>query len=77
MKKSDFLRAFEEALELDAGTISGKETFQEVEWWDSMAALVFISLADEKTGVMVTGAQLQQCRGVPDLLGLLGDKLAA
>jgi hypothetical protein len=42
-----------------------------------MAALVFISLADEKTGVMVTGAQLQQCRGVPDLLGLLGDKLAA
>jgi acyl carrier protein len=77
MKKSDFLRAFEEALELDAGTISGTETFQEVEWWDSMAALVFISLADEKAGVMVTGAQLQQCRGVPDLLGLLGDKLAA
>lgn len=77
MKKSDFLRAFEEALELDAGTINGTESFAEVEWWDSMASLVFISVADEKLNVMVTGAQLQQCRGVPDLLALLGDKISA
>lgn len=77
MTKTDFLRAFEESLELDAGTIAGTESFTEVEWWDSMAALVFISLADEKLNVLVTGAQLQQCRSVPDLLALVGNKLDA
>ena len=77
MKKSDFLRAFEESLEIDSGAISGTELLKDAEWWDSMAALVFISLADEKCDVMVTGAQLQQCHSVPDLLALLGGKISA
>lgn len=77
MKKSDFLRAFEEALELDPNSIAGSELLTDVEWWDSMAALVFISIADEKLNATVTGAQLQQCRSIADLLGLLGDKLSA
>ena len=77
MTKSDFLRLYEESLELDPNTISGTEQLTDVDWWDSMAALIFISLADEKLGAGVTGVQLQQCRSVPDLLTLLGDKLAA
>ena len=72
MKQSDFLRALEVSLEIEPGSISGTESFNELEWWDSMAAIVFIAVADEKLNVMVTGAQLQQCRSVPDLLALLG-----
>ncbi len=77
MKKSDFLRALEESLEIDSGAIAGTELLKDVEWWDSMAALVFISVADEKLSVMITGAQLQNCNSVPDLLALLGNKLSA
>jgi acyl carrier protein len=76
MTISIFLRAYEEALEIDPGTITGNETLREAGWWDSMAALVFMSLADEKLGVSITGGDLEKCSSVPDLLSLLGDKIS-
>jgi acyl carrier protein len=76
MTISDFLRALEEALEIDPGTIKGDEPLREAGWWDSMAALVFMSLADEKLGVSITGGDLEKCSSVPDLLALLGDKIS-
>ncbi len=75
MKDTDFLRALETALEIDAHSIAGDEPLDGVGWWDSMAALVFMSLADQELHVTVSGTQLQQCKTVPDLLQLLGDKL--
>jgi acyl carrier protein len=72
----EFLRIYEEALELEPGTISGTEALTELGWWDSMAALVFMSLADEKLGVVISGADLGKCASVPDLLALFGDKIA-
>jgi acyl carrier protein len=75
MTTTEFLRAYEEALELDLGTIKGEEPLQEAGWWDSMAALVFMSVADEKLGVIVTGGDLEKCTSVPGLLSLLGDKI--
>ena len=77
MTKSEFLRALEEALEVPAGSISGSETLAELGCWDSMAALTFLSLADQKLEVTITGSQLQNCKTVSDLLGLLGDKLGS
>ena len=75
MTKSEFLRALEEALEVPAGSISEGKTLAELHSWDSMAALTFLSLADQKLQVTVTGSQLQKCKTVSELLGLLGDKL--
>jgi acyl carrier protein len=72
----EFLHAYEEALELDPDTISGKESLKEVGWWDSMAALVFMSVADEKLGVTVSASDLGKCASIPDLLALLGDKIS-
>jgi len=72
----EFLRAYEEALELDPNTISGTEPLTELGWWDSMAALVFMSVADEKLNVTVSAADLAKCTSLPDLLALLGDKLS-
>jgi len=57
-------------------TISGKESLKEVGWWDSMAALVFMSVADEKLGVTVSASDLGKCASIPDLLALLGDKIS-
>jgi acyl carrier protein len=75
MKTSDFLRALENALELESGSIAGNEPLTGVEWWDSMAALTFMAVADQELEVSISGGQIAGCKTVPDLLGLLGDKL--
>jgi acyl carrier protein len=75
MNANDFLRNLEEALEVPKNSINANDALNNLESWDSMAALTFMSLADQKFQVMVSGAQLQNCRSVRDLLGLLGDKI--
>jgi acyl carrier protein len=76
MKTTEFLGALEEALEVPPGTIQVEDLLTETGCWDSMAALTFMSLADEKLLVTVSGGQLEECKSVRDLVGLLGDKLA-
>jgi acyl carrier protein len=73
---SDFLRALERAVELEPGSIQGTEALTDLEWWDSLAALTFMAVADQELQVIVSGDQLVNCRSVPDLLGLLGDRIS-
>ena len=75
MTTSDFLRALEMTLEIEPGSIAGNESLSDVGWWDSMATLVFIAIADEKLQTTISGEELAKCTSIPDLLGLLGDKL--
>ena len=74
MTASEFLRTLEQALEIDPGRIAGHESLNEIEWWDSMAALTFMAVADQELHVEVS-AQLQQCKTVTDLLALFGDRI--
>jgi acyl carrier protein len=53
------------------------QALSEVDGWDSMAAIVFIALADEKIGVAVSGNQIGKSKTVSELLSLLGDTLTA
>jgi acyl carrier protein len=75
MTKDEFLRALEETLELNAGTLERTKKLEDLEDWDSMSALTYMALADEKLQVNVSGDQIVRCKTVDDLLGLLGDKL--
>lgn len=77
MTKSDFLRSIENTLELEPHSIAGHELLSDLSWWDSMAVLVFIGLADEKLQVTLSGQDLATCKNVQDLLALLGDKLSS
>ena len=77
MNTAEFLSAFEEALEVPAGTIHMEDSLAALGCWDSMAALTFMALADQRLQVTVSGGQLQECRTVRDLVGLLGDKITA
>jgi acyl carrier protein len=72
---TEFLRTLEQALEIDPGKITGQEALADTEWWDSMAALTFMAVADQELHVTISGAQLQQCKTVPQLLALLDGKL--
>lgn len=77
MSKREFLRALENQLEIPDGRLKEDQVLTELDSWDSMAAVLFIALADEKTGVTVSGNQISQAKTVRDLLSLLGDRLAA
>ena len=77
MTISQFLRELEEALEIDSDTLEVSQNLSDLESWDSMSALIFMALADEKLEVAVNGNQIAQCETVGDLLALLGDKVAA
>ena len=76
MKNAEFLGALEEALEVPAGTIKPEVSLDALGCWDSMAALVFMSLADQKLQLAISGADVQKCKTVQDLIGLLGNKIA-
>lgn len=77
MTTSAFLRGLEDTLELESGSIVGNETLSTLEWWDSLAALTVMSVADQELHVNISGAQLANCKTVSDILGLLADKLTS
>ncbi|MEO7273520.1 MAG: acyl carrier protein [Vicinamibacterales bacterium] len=75
MTKAEFLRILEGELELPPSSLSEGQTLSAVDGWDSMSALLFIAMADEKLGATVSGEQIAKSRTVGDLLSLLGGKL--
>jgi acyl carrier protein len=77
MKRSEFLRALESQLEVPDGSLNEHQSLSEIEAWDSLAAVLFIAVADEKVGVIVSGDQIAKAKTVADLLALVGDKLTA
>jgi acyl carrier protein len=77
MTKGEFLRALETQLEVPAGSLNGNQVLTELSSWDSMAAVLFIALADEKLGVTISGDQIARSKTINDLMSLLGDRLTA
>jgi acyl carrier protein len=77
MDRKDFLLALDETLELDPGTLTGDETLESLESWDSLAVISFIARVDETMGVVVEGEKLAQAKTVADLLALAGVAVAA
>ncbi len=69
MEKSDFLRLFEQAVEIDAGTLTGSELLDQIDW-DSLKVLQFVALVDEKFQRVVSSEQIDRCRTVDDLMVL-------
>lgn len=76
MTRQEFLRALEGQMDLRAGSLKEDQKLAGLDGWDSMAAVLFIALADEKVGVTISGNQIAQAKNVNDLLSLLGDRLA-
>jgi acyl carrier protein len=77
MTRQQFLREFEGQLELPENSLNDSLMLADVEGWDSMAAVLFIALADEKCGVAISGNQIAAAKSINELLLLLGDGLTA
>ena len=77
MTREQFVRELEESLEIDAGTLVRVRTLDNPDYWDSMSALTFMALADEKLQITLSGDQVVKCKTVDELLALLGDRLGS
>ena len=75
MNKSEFLKAIDEVIEADPGTLQGPEELANVSEWNSLAVLGFIAMVDERFSVTVSAKRLAACKTVNDLVGLLGDRV--
>jgi len=77
MSRSEFLRALESELGLPAQSLKQNQELAAIESWDSMAAVQFIALADEKIGINISGDQIANAKTIDELLSLCGDRLNA
>ena len=75
MKRTELFRKFEGLLELEAGSLTGREELTALPGWDSLALMSYIALVDRNFGVRLSGKQLAECQTVSDLANLLGDKV--
>jgi acyl carrier protein len=76
MPKTEFVRILEGQLGLPQGGLKEDQRLAEVEGWDSMAAVLFVALADEQLGVTIPGAAIAKSKTVRELLSLVGERLS-
>jgi acyl carrier protein len=69
MTRQDFLSAMNNLLELPAGTLTGYESLDDLEGWNSLAMVEYIALADSN-GAKVSPRQIRDCETVEDLAKL-------
>ena len=75
MEKNEFLKLLDDLIELDPGTITGEETLESLESWDSLAVMGFIALVDEKFEITLSPKRIAASETVDDLIDLLENKI--
>ena len=76
MTRQDLLHELETLLEMEQGSLTGKEKLADIPSWDSMQVLSYILLVQEKLNVVVEGQKVGEAVTVEDLVSLVSDKLA-
>ena len=69
MNRQQFLEEIEHIVMISKGRLTADSMLDEINW-DSMAALEFQSMAEEKLGVQVDPTEIGTCRTVGDLCKL-------
>jgi len=72
MTRAELLTKIDELLELPFGTLRGEERLEDLERWNSLAAVGFIGIADEFCGLTLSPRLLAGCVTVDDLIRLTG-----
>ena len=75
IKTADFLSMIDKLLALTPGTVKGPETLANFEAWDSLAAIGFVALLDDKLGITLPSGKLEHCTTVADLLAIAGSQV--
>ena len=68
MTEQEKLAELEEIMELDEGTLRPETSLEDIEEWDSLAALSFVILLSDSFSRKITGAEIRAFRTVNDML---------
>lgn len=71
MKEKEKLALLEEIMELEEGTLSLDFVLSEYEEWDSLAAISFMAIIDERLKKTVTGDEIKAFRTVADAIAVM------
>jgi len=67
---TELLALMEEAMELDPGSINESDLLEELEFWDSIAIVVFMGMADANLGIQISADAIIECKTVGDACSL-------
>lgn len=67
MTELEFLNEIDEILQVEPGTTSKDDQIASLANWDSMALIMFISMADEKFHLTLDAEAVSSCETVADL----------
>jgi len=70
MTQDELLRVVDGLIEVPPGTLQGSESLEDLDGWNSMAMMGFISFAD-KNGVRLSPRQIAASTTVADLIQLV------
>ena len=65
------LALIEEALDANEGELTAETVLDDVDGWDSIAALSLIVMLDEHFGKTITSAQIKELSTVSDILAYM------
>ena len=68
MELKEKLALIEEALDTQEGALSPETVLDEVESWDSIAALSLIAMMDDNFGKTLSGSEIKALKTVGDIL---------
>lgn len=71
MELKEKLALIEEALDTDEGELTPETVLEDVDGWDSIAALSLIVMLDEHFGKTITGTQIKELSTVGDILAYM------
>lgn len=61
---------------VDDNTLTQDQSLEEIEDWDSLAKITFVSWVDQNLGITLYTHDLQQCQTISDIISLLEKKSA-
>jgi len=79
LNRSDFLRRFETILEepLEPGTLTGDELCEDIDGWDSLAALAFISMLNKDYKIVIKPETIFKCKTVNEIINMVAEHIGS
>lgn len=75
MTKTEFIKQFEEVLEVESGTIQEDHLLSDIASWDSLTVMSFIAMVDDNFGVTMQPEQIKAAKRVSDFIQILHDHI--
>ncbi len=75
MTKQEFYTNLEDIADAPAGSVQGDELLRDLPGWNSLATVMFLTMADSKFATPVPAAKMAVCKTVADLVALFPGKI--